>query len=51
MRIGPFDYEPASVALMEDARMYHEIYLSDARRTVPENLKTVIWHPIKEDKQ
>ena len=28
-------------------RMHHEIYLSDARRTAPKKLKTVIRHPIK----
>ena len=27
-------------------RFHHEIYLSDARRTAPERLKTVIRHPI-----
>lgn len=27
-------------------RFHHEIYLSDPRRTKPENLKTVIRHPI-----
>ncbi len=60
MHIGPFDDEPESVALMDayleeqgytndisDVRMHHEIYLSDARRTAPEKLKTVIRHPIK----
>lgn len=56
---GPFDDEPASVAKMEqyaeaqgycvdlnDRRLHHEIYLSDARRVPPENWKTVIRHPI-----
>ena len=28
-------------------RLHHEIYLSDARRVVPEKWKTVIRHPIK----
>ena len=58
--IGPYDDEPANVALMDafiaargyandfsDARLHHEIYLSDTRRTAPEKLKTVIRHPIK----
>ena len=27
-------------------RLHHEIYLSDPRRTKPENLKTVIRHPV-----
>ena len=61
MHLGPYDDEPASVALMDDflaenglvndftdARRHHEIYLSDPRRTAPEKLKTVIRHPVKE---
>ena len=28
-------------------RHHHEIYLSDVRRCKPENLKTVIRHPIR----
>ena len=60
MHIGPYDDEPATVELMHaymtdagyelditDTRLHHEIYLSDARRTAPEKLKTVIRHPIK----
>ena len=60
MHLGPFDDEPASVALMDayiaeqgyendfsDIRMHHEIYLSDARKVAPEKWKTVIRHPIK----
>ena len=60
MHVGPYDDEPATVALMHeyakslgyepditDKRLHHEIYLSDARRTAPEKLKTVIRHPIK----
>jgi hypothetical protein len=60
MHIGSYDDEPASVALMDqylaengyendlsDARRHHEIYLSDARKTEPAKLKTVIRHPIK----
>jgi len=60
MHIGPFDDEPATVALMDayiaekgykndfsDSRMHHEIYLSDVRRVPPEKWKTVIRHPIK----
>lgn len=60
MHIGPFDDEPATVALMHeyaetegymvdisDKRMHHEIYLSDARKVAPERLKTVIRHPIR----
>ena len=60
LHIGPYDDEPGSVALMDemiaakgyandfsDARLHHEIYLSDARRTAPEKQKTVIRHPIR----
>ena len=60
MHIGPFDSEPVSVAVMDKYleengyknditadRIHHEIYLSDARKTAPEKLKTVIRHPIK----
>ena len=60
MHIGPYDDEPATVAAMHefieqegyepditDKRLHHEIYLSDARRTAPEKLKTVIRHPIR----
>lgn len=60
MHLGPFDDEPASVALMDaflaeqgyendfsDHRLHHEIYLSDARKVPPEKWKTVIRHPIR----
>lgn len=60
MHRGPFDDEPASVALMNayleqngyvndfsTDRLHHEIYLSDARKVAPEKWKTVIRHPIK----
>ena len=60
MHIGPYDNEPATVDLMHEymanhgfalditnARYHHEIYLSDARKTAPEKLKTVIRHPIR----
>lgn len=56
---GPFDDEPATVAIMDDflaengyrndftsQRLHHEIYLSDARKVAPEKWKTVIRHPI-----
>lgn len=59
MHIGPYDDEPATVALMHEyaeengyeiditeSRYHHEIYLSDARRVAPERLKTVIRIPI-----
>ncbi len=60
MHIGSYDDELASVALMDayieqegyendlsDARLHHEIYLSDARKVEPARRKTVIRHPIK----
>ncbi|MBQ2747045.1 MAG: GyrI-like domain-containing protein [Firmicutes bacterium] len=60
MHNGPFDDEPATVAIMDafledngyendfsDTRFHHEIYMSDARKTAPEKMKTVIRHPIK----
>ncbi len=60
MHIGPYDNEPATVEKMHrymeeqgyvldinDRRMHHEIYLSDARKTDPVKLRTVIRHPIK----
>ena len=60
MHVGPYDHEPATVQKMErlmkdngymkdfaSGRYHHEIYLSDARRTRPENLKTVIRFPIR----
>ena len=60
MHMGPFDDEPATVALMDeylhangyendfsDGRLHHEIYLSDARKVAPEKWKTVIRHPAK----
>jgi len=60
MHLGSFDDEPASVAQMDayvaqqgyvndlnNTRLHHEIYLSDARKVAPEKWKTVIRHPIK----
>ena len=60
MHNGSYDSEPATVELMHrfmqeqgyelditDRRMHHEIYLSDARKTAPEKLKTVIRHPVR----
>ena len=60
LHIGPFDEEPATVALMDrylqengyendfsENRRHHEIYLSDARRVAPERWRTVIRHPVK----
>lgn len=60
MHIGPYDDEPQSVALMHawaeqngyeidlsEERLHHEIYLSDARKTPPAKLRTVIRHPVR----
>ncbi len=60
MHTGPYDSEPASVAKMDaflaengyendfsPTRLHHEIYLSDARKTAPEKLRTVIRHPVR----
>ena len=58
--LGPFDDEPATVAIMDAylsengyvndmnaKRLHHEIYMSDARKVAPEKWKTVIRHPIR----
>ena len=63
MHIGPFDDEPATVAVMDeyiknngfknditDKRLHHEIYISDPRKAIPEKWKTVIRHPIRKVK-
>lgn len=60
MHLGSFDSEPSTIALMDnylkeqgfvndlnEQRLHHEIYMSDARRVAPEKWKTVIRHPIK----
>lgn len=60
MHIGPFDNEPESVAIMDafleengyendmnQKRLHHEIYMSDARKAAPEKWKTVIRHPVR----
>ena len=60
MHIGSFDEEPKSVAIMDEfleenayvndineERLHHEIYLSDARKVPVDKWKTIIRHPIK----
>lgn len=60
MHLGPYDTEPETVRAMHeyaaaqgfapdlsDARLHHEIYLSDPRKCAPERLKTVVRHPIR----
>ena len=62
MHVGAYDDEPATVEFMHkfaeeqgyvlditENRLHHEIYLSDARKVVPEKLKTVIRHPIRKE--
>lgn len=61
MHVGPYDAEPETISKIEkyieendyvldinSVRRHHEIYLGDPRRTKPENLKTVIRHPVRE---
>ena len=60
MHTGPYDSEPATIEVMRafaveqgyapdfsEARLHHEIYLSDPRKCAPEKLKTVVRHPVK----
>ena len=60
MHLGAFDDEPATVEIMDeyikengyvndinDKRLHHEIYMSDAKKVAPEKWKTIIRHPIK----
>lgn len=62
MHIGPYDDEAATIYKLErfilnegyftdinHFRKHHEIYLSDPRRTAPDQLKTVIRHPIRKN--
>ena len=60
LHVGPYDDEPVTVEAMRafaeengyvedfsEARLHHEIYLNDARRTASEKLRTVIRHPVR----
>lgn len=57
LHLGPFEEEPASFEKMEQfakdqgyrriSKVHREIYLSDARKVVPEKLKTVLRFQIK----
>ncbi len=60
MHVGPYDAESETIKKMEayieengyildinSERRHHEIYLGDPRRAKPENLKTVIRHPVR----
>ncbi|RDX02549.1 GyrI-like domain-containing protein [Listeria kieliensis] len=58
LHLGSYDSEPASFAQMEQfaaeqglervSKDHKEIYLSDPRRTAPENLKTVLRFAVKQ---
>ena len=62
MHIGPYDDRAGDSArrwmrlrqsrgmcrILRQARLHHEIYLGDPRRTAPEKLKTVLRHPVRE---
>lgn len=56
MHKGPYDKEQGQVATLHQSIQekgyrskgcHHEIYLNDPRRTLPENLKTIIRQPIR----
>ncbi|HIR78526.1 MAG TPA: GyrI-like domain-containing protein [Candidatus Egerieenecus merdigallinarum] len=60
LHLGPYDCEGETLQAMDTyaaaqgyvldigpARFHHEIYLGDPRRCKPENLKTVLRHPIR----
>ena len=64
MHIGSYDREPETIRLMKDfmigqgycedfseTRLHHEIYLSDPRKAKPENLRTVIRHPVRKQEK
>lgn len=56
LHIGPYDEEAPTIARMHDEFMpteglvprarHHEIYLSDARRTEPRRLRTILRQPV-----
>jgi len=58
MHLGSYDNEPESFAKMKEfciennlnriSDNHKEIYLNDARKVVPEKLKTVLRYPVKE---
>lgn len=57
LHVGPYDDEAPVLAEMHDefipahqlrlAGKHHEIYLSDARRTAPERLRTILRQPVE----
>ncbi|MFD6418316.1 GyrI-like domain-containing protein [Streptomyces sp. NPDC060194] len=57
LHVGPYDQEGPAIARMHDEFMparhlkprglHHEIYLSDARRTAPARLRTILRQPVE----
>jgi len=57
LHVGPYDAEGPTLARLHDEVMpargltfrgrHHEIYLSDARRTAPERLRTILRQPVR----
>jgi hypothetical protein len=56
LHVGPYSEEGPTIERLqafirdeghEPAGKHHEIYLSDARRTAPEKLKTLLRHPVE----
>lgn len=58
LHIGPYDDEGPTLARLHNDEMpargltfngrHHEIYLSDARRTLPNKLKTILRQPVRD---
>ncbi len=46
-RMDGFTEAEGFVTDLTDTRLHHEIYLTDARKTDPSKMKTVIRHPVK----
>ena len=57
LHVGSYDDEAPTLARLHDEWMpqqgltfnglHHEVYLSDARRTAPEKLRTVLRQPVR----
>lgn len=56
LHVGPFSEEGPTIQLLHDYIKdqgyhmrgdHHEIYMSDPRRSKPENLKTILRHPVE----
>jgi hypothetical protein len=56
LHIGPYSEETSNINKLHQwvaeqgyrlRDKHHEIYMSDPRRTKPENLKTIIRHPVE----